>query len=284
MDADKKDNGPGKKEEWDSFESKIREREKKSAFSRIAGSRSVRISAIIILLLLVAASIYYISYTGMFTSYPVRYHSADSIRKVVLPDETKVWLNKETILRSPQEFKGKYRKLKLEGEAYFEVAPGKGQEFIVEGQATIARTSVATFNYRSDKDPENISLTVTEGKVRFRKKGIKRTSWLVSPGQEISFNKKEEALVKSKLKNENFLAWKEGWFKFNNASLNEIFRVLSDYYDISFTLDDNLGLNQLYSINFRTGEIEEVIAYLEHTINIEIEKTESSVYQVKKQD
>ena len=284
MDTDKKDKDPEKREEWNRFESKIREREKKSAFSRFAGFRSVRISAIIILVLLVAASIYYISYTGMLTSYPVRYHSADSIRKVVLPDETEVWLNKETILRSPQEFKGKYRKLKLDGEAYFEVAPGKGQEFIVEGQSAIVRTPLATFNYHSDKDPANVSLTVTTGKVRFRKKGIRRTGWLVSPGQAISFNEKERALEKSMQKNENFLAWKEGWFRFGNTSLNEIFRALSDYYDISFTLDENMGLDQLYSINFRTGEIEEVIAYLEHTINVEIQKTESSVYQVKKQD
>ncbi|MFW5820203.1 MAG: FecR family protein [Bacteroidota bacterium] len=285
MDTNKKDNGSGKKDEWDSFRSKIKEREKKSAFSRIAGFRLVRISAIIILLLLIAASVYYINYTGMFSSYPVRYHSADSIRKVVLPDETTVWLNKETILRSPQEFKGKFRKLKLEeGEAYFEVAPSQDQELIVEGQSAIARTPVGSFNYQSDDNIENVSLTVISGKLSFRMKGIRRSGWMVGPGQAVSYNEKERALEKSLQKNQNFLAWKEGWFRFNNASLNKIFGVLSDYYDTSFTFNEDLGADQLYSINFRTGEIEEVIAFLEHTIDIEIEKTGSSAYHVKKQD
>lgn len=51
---------------------------------------------------------------------------------VTLSDGTKIWLNCETTLRFPQEFrKGEPREVFLDGEAYFEVIHADGWEFLV---------------------------------------------------------------------------------------------------------------------------------------------------------
>ncbi|MFW5820363.1 MAG: FecR domain-containing protein [Bacteroidota bacterium] len=75
--------------------------------------------------------------------------------------------------------------------------------------------------------------------------------------------------------------FEEGWFRFNNLPLDKIFRVLSEHYDVTFLFDENMNTRQLYSINFRTGETDEIIAFLEHAIDIEIEKTGATQYLIK---
>ena len=47
--------------------------------------------------------------------------TAKSIKRVLLPDGTYVWLNHSSILRYPQKFTKEKRDVELKGEAYFEV-------------------------------------------------------------------------------------------------------------------------------------------------------------------
>ena len=52
--------------------------------------------------------------------------------KLVLSDGTKVWLNSDSKLEFPNTFVGDERRVKLAGEAYFEVAKNKAKPFRVE--------------------------------------------------------------------------------------------------------------------------------------------------------
>ncbi len=58
--------------------------------------------------------------------------------EVVLPDGSKVWLNAASSIGFPISFEGDVRRVKLEGEAYFEVVKNVGKPFIVSiGKADI---------------------------------------------------------------------------------------------------------------------------------------------------
>ncbi len=67
---------------------------------------------------------------------PLQYNSLivpkASFYKMTLADGTKVWVNALSQLKFPAQFSAKERRVFLEGEAYFEVAPNAAQPFIVE--------------------------------------------------------------------------------------------------------------------------------------------------------
>ncbi len=52
--------------------------------------------------------------------------------KVELPDGSWVWLNSASYLKYPVTFEGEYRKVTLEGEAYFSVQKDNGRKFLVD--------------------------------------------------------------------------------------------------------------------------------------------------------
>ena len=62
-------------------------------------------------------------------------------RTVLLPDQTKVILNHFSSLTYPKEFKSQDRKVKLQGEAYFEVTKDASHPFKVEAEAVMVQVS-----------------------------------------------------------------------------------------------------------------------------------------------
>lgn len=87
---------------------------------------------------------------------------------LVLADGTRVWLNAETELSYPSYFSGKDRRVKLKGEAYFEVTADTSRPFIVETkhltnqrfrdliQHFSLSRRIAPCNTRQRKDQSNI--------------------------------------------------------------------------------------------------------------------------------
>ena len=69
------------------------------------------------------------------------------VAKIVLPDGSRVWLNARSSLIYPNKFlTGQPRKVKLNGEAYFEVAHDKSRPFIVETEKVQTRVLGTSFN------------------------------------------------------------------------------------------------------------------------------------------
>lgn len=52
--------------------------------------------------------------------------------KIVLADGSQVWINSQSVLEFPSRFTGGERRVKLKGEAYFEVSRNESKPFVVE--------------------------------------------------------------------------------------------------------------------------------------------------------
>src|SRR5690606_24930608 len=93
---------------------------------------------------------------------------------VVLSDGTEVWLNSESQLKYPVNFKkGQTRQVELVyGEGYFVVSPSSdhgGTKFVVFNQFQEIEVLGTEFNIKAYKEEENIYTTLVEGKVIDRK-------------------------------------------------------------------------------------------------------------------
>jgi ferric-dicitrate binding protein FerR (iron transport regulator) len=89
------------------------------------------------------------------------------IENVTLPDGSSVALNAGSTLEALQGFGGKERRVKLCGEAFFQVEHDKSKPFIVEADGASVRVVGTAFNVSAYSESGSVTTTVAEGKVEF---------------------------------------------------------------------------------------------------------------------
>ncbi|MFR7879372.1 MAG: FecR family protein [Butyricimonas paravirosa] len=110
----------------------------------------------------------------------------------VLADGTTVYLNAESELRFPKQFRGKNRKVYLTGEGYFDVQRNEKQPFIVEAQQVEVRVLGTSFGVRAYTKEENVLTTLIQGRVNVEADGQQVE---LNPGQQADFNRGNDRLT-----------------------------------------------------------------------------------------
>lgn len=183
---------------------------------------------------------------------------------VQLPDGTKVWLNSASALKYPASFASlKERRVQLTGEAYFEVAKDKLHPFVVKTEQQEVTVLGTHFNVSSYMEDHKTITTLLEGSVKVDALYALQ-SRVIRPGEEV-LNADQQLLIRpADLK--AAMAWKEGYFRFNNESLERIMNQVSRWYDVDVVYQGNR--NQLASLTFwgivsRDKNVSEVLKMIE---------------------
>lgn len=156
--------------------------------------------------------------------------------QLILADGTKVWLNAESSLDFPVEFVGEQRWVVLQGEAYFEVVSDTMRPFVVKTQLGMEIKVLGThFNVEVYPDREEWKTTLVEGRVEVS--AADRQVFL-SPYEQFNFNQKTERGVVRKVNVREVIAWKNGWFVFDNTPLEEILETVRRWYNIQVEYQD----------------------------------------------
>jgi len=156
--------------------------------------------------------------------------------QVTLPDGTQVWLNAESSLRYPTAFSGKERLVEITGEGYFEIAKNAQQPFKVQvGRRTTIEVLGTAFNVNAYTNEKSLNTTLVQGK-------IKVGEVILIPGQQAQLSDKMKVVSGADI--DKVLAWKNGFFNFENASLEEVMRQLSRWYDIEVVYEK--GIPDIY--------------------------------------
>ncbi|MGN6417977.1 MAG: FecR family protein [Pseudobacter sp.] len=154
---------------------------------------------------------------------------------LVLADGSTVWLNAASSITYPTAFVGGERVVEITGEAYFEVANKKGKmPFMVKKGDMQVRVLGTHFNVNAYDNESNIKVTLLEGSVQVGSANIKRPE-ILRPGQQAEVYPDEKLRVIDKVDTSRTMAWKNGYFDFNNADLPVMMRQLERWYDISVT-------------------------------------------------
>jgi ferric-dicitrate binding protein FerR (iron transport regulator) len=147
--------------------------------------------------------------------------------RLTLTDGTKVWLNAATSLQFPASFSGTERRVKLSGEAYFEVAKNSLQPFIVETPRQTIEVLGTYFNVNAYEEEIATKTTLLEGRVKV---ATGSSSAILQPGQQAASG--TGAIQVNEADTEEAVAWKNGYFKFNKADIQTIMRQLERWYDV----------------------------------------------------
>lgn len=149
--------------------------------------------------------------------------------KVILPDGTRVWLNSASTLRYPVAFGTTSRTMEMTGEAFFAIAPNKNFPFkvMVGGQEVTALGT--SFNINAYSNEPNVTTTLIEGKLKVQDQTANKTV-IIYPGQQT--NARNGTLLVSKVNTVDVMAWKDGLFVINKASLQAVLRQIERWYDV----------------------------------------------------
>lgn len=154
-----------------------------------------------------------------------------AVKMVNLPDGSEIWLNANSRLSYPESFTK--RQIRLEGEAFFDVARMEDSPFEIysgEAKTTVLGTS---FNVRAYPEEEVIEISVASGKVTFEEKNGEQKVTLVKNNSAI-FKKKENTIVKVEEAISNVTSWKTKEFDFSELAVGEMLDIFERHFGVRF--------------------------------------------------
>jgi len=153
-----------------------------------------------------------------------------------LADGSKVWLNSASSLRFPVFFTGNTREVELKGEAYFEVSKNEDKKFSVRSGNQTVEVLGTHFNINAYSDEPSITTTLIEGAVRVIELNSKK-SQILKPGEQ---SKVDRDIRIQRKDTQAEVAWKDGYFYFENANIETVMRQLGRWYGITARYESEL--------------------------------------------
>lgn len=189
--------------------------------------------------------------------------------QVTLSDGTKVWLNSASSLVFPAAFAGAERRVQLSGEAFFEVAKNKAVPFYVDVKETTIRVYGTQFNIDAYADEQTVKTTLVEGSVQVTKGGVHR---MLVPGQQAVTRDALSSIAVGEVNVMNAMAWKNGYFVFDDENIHAIMTKVSRWYDVSVEYKGKFDNQKFGGSFYRYKSINELLHYLEKlgTVHFEI--------------
>ena len=179
--------------------------------------------------------------------------------QITLPDGTVVWMNAVSSLTFPTAFTGKDRTVKLKGEAYFEVTANEHQPFIVSVNNMDVQVLGTRFNVMAYEDEQIVKTTLLQGMVKV---AADNKAVLLKPGQQAKMKRSGEMNVVP-VHVEEVVAWKNGIFSFNDATIQEVMQQIARWYDVQVVYPDGIPKGLFRGEIDRTADISTVLEILE---------------------
>lgn len=187
---------------------------------------------------------------------------------VVLSDGSKVWLNAGSSLKYPISFIENKRKVFVTGEAYFEVAHDDSKQFIVNKDAVDIIVMGTHFNVNAfEDDDKSVKVTLLQGSVKVED-GVGRE--ILKPGQQAMVN--DGVKIVNEVDLDMVMAWKNGYFQFDKASLKSVLKQIGRWYDVDVIYEGNNRPRAFMGEMERSLSLSEVLKILEvNNIHFSIE-------------
>lgn len=199
---------------------------------------------------------------------------------VYLSDGSVVKLKAGSKLEYPNSFRGSTREVTLIGEAFFDVAKNKEKPFIIHS-ANLTTTVLGTsFNIRAYENDESTEVSVVTGKVSVSVNNnvSKKENLVLEPNQRVVYSRKKKSLVQMEIQEEVAEnTSKKAKLIFNETSLEEIVKVLNNYYDVNIKLENSRMNSCLITAELTDEPIEVSLKIITKAIGADYEILEEKI-------
>lgn len=196
-------------------------------------------------------------------------------RELIFQDGTKIWMNADTKLSYPSNFGLSERRVKLDGEAYFEVASNVRRPFIVEINGVEVRVLGTSFNVEAYDRSSIIEIVLIDGKIEFHAGSIMKE---MSPYQKLIYDKEHKRVQIFNDSNAyNQALWHDKILYFRDATLGEVITTLEYWYDCRFFVTSPAAYERRFSLQTKDVPLRELLNEMQQISDLKFELTENLV-------
>lgn len=189
-----------------------------------------------------------------------------------LSDGTVVWLNSRTRIEYPGSFAGDDRKVKLDGEAYFEVAKDAHKPFIVETAKGNIEVLGTKFNVEAYSEDNIFATALMEGSVKVTRGD---TQYKLHPNQMVYL--KNGKMHIAPIEDLSLYRWREGLICFKDESFPNIVKKLEKYYGVEISIENSSVANYRCTGKFRQSDgVLYALRVLQKDVNFQFSRDEDN--------
>jgi transmembrane sensor len=224
-----------------------------------AGSIWTKLIAAAAVILVLTTGIYFINKSPQKKDNALSRTESKDHRLVRLPDGSTVIVSVGSKLNYPSSFDGHTRReVYLEGQAYFDVKHNSSKPFIIHTGKIETIVLGTAFNIKAWPGDDDITVTVTRGKVKVGYPN--KTFGVITPNQQIVYNKESNDVSKKNVDAQEYLAWKEQDLLLDNVTVAEAVELLETRFKVNITISDEQIATSRFTTAFLKGEtLEEVL-------------------------
>jgi ferric-dicitrate binding protein FerR (iron transport regulator) len=234
------------------------------------------IAATIVLAMVI---ILYLTFVGQHDSLITK-NSGSSRKKITLADGSLITLNINTIIQYPETFDGPVREVWLkEGEAFFEIAKDPKHPFIVHTHDTRTEVVGTSFNIRMNV-LKSTEVIVTTGVVSFNAAALHENEKVIlNAGTAGRFLNEDRSVERLDKVDPNRLAWITHRLEFNDTPVEEVFRTLETYFNVTIQTSDSSILSCRFRGSFQDASLSEIFKVMTFSLDLEVSSQEN-IYSV----
>lgn len=161
-----------------------------------------------------------------------------------LADGTVIKLNSGATLQYPLAFAKDRREVKLEGEAYFDVARNERQPFIVKTFASDIEVLGTEFNVNADSETGEFSLALVEGSVKVSSSIIPGESVILHPDEKVELVRNH--MVFKETDTAADILWTKGFIDISGLDFGQLIRKFENVYGVKIVCEREIQSGPVY--------------------------------------
>ena len=189
-----------------------------------------------------------------------------------LPDSTMVVLNKNSKLNYSNQYNKSERRIRLVGEAYFDVRKNAKVPFIVRMKKCQITVLGTAFNVRAYEKEKNIQATLVRGIIRFdiKEAGNENNNQItLRPNQVLNYNKLTEDISIKHVDAESSLIWMTDIHRYQSKHLECFLNDLGAVYNKQIDISDKGLARTVVSGSFSNNQsIDEILLLISRSVPI----------------
>jgi len=199
--------------------------------------------------------------------------SGQMVRIQVLPDGSKVTMNKNAVLSYKKDFKGSTRSVKLDqGEVFFDVSPDKSKPFIIDADKVSIRVLGTSFNVKRNSDLTEV--IVESGLVGV---SLKNQQIELKKGEKVLI-KGTNALLQKELSNDLlYNYYRTNIFVAYNTPLWRMVEILNEAYQTKIEIEDPKLRDLTLNTTFKGESLDTILHVISETLGINVQREDGKI-------